>query len=102
VYESTAKGSLVFVMGRLVSSEWETETGEKRTQIEIRADRIQVLEKRPDQEELPLDGLKEEERMEVGYGHEDPTWSIMEELEREGKAEWYASHEPVTENRGGE
>ena len=55
VYQNAVKDTPVMVVGRLVSSEWETETGEKRTQVEIRADRIQILEKRPDQEELPLE-----------------------------------------------
>ncbi len=40
------KGSAVFVEGRLQSRSWETEEGNRRTVIEIRADRVQFLDKR--------------------------------------------------------
>jgi single-strand DNA-binding protein len=40
------KGSPVLVEGRLQSRDWETQEGQKRTAIEIVADRIQFLEKR--------------------------------------------------------
>jgi len=46
-YENLHKGSAVMVTGRLNSSEWETEEGEKRSQIEIRADRVQFLDRKP-------------------------------------------------------
>lgn len=39
------KGSPVLVEGRLESRSWETETGQKRTVIEIRADSVRFLEK---------------------------------------------------------
>lgn len=39
------KGSPVMVEGRLESRSWETETGQKRTVIEIRADSVRFLEK---------------------------------------------------------
>lgn len=39
------KGSPVLVEGRLESRSWETEAGQKRSVIEIRADRIGFLEK---------------------------------------------------------
>lgn len=39
------KGSPVLVEGRLESRSWETEAGQKRSVIEIRADRIDFLEK---------------------------------------------------------
>lgn len=40
------KGSAVFVEGRLQSRSWETEDGSRRSVIEIRADRVQFLDKR--------------------------------------------------------
>lgn len=39
------KGSPVMVEGRLESRSWETEAGQKRTVIEIRADSVRFLEK---------------------------------------------------------
>ena len=44
------------ITGRLNSSEWETGDGEKRSQIEIRADRVQFLERKPSEE---IDGQQE-------------------------------------------
>lgn len=41
------KGSPVLVEGRLESRSWETEAGQKRSVVEIRADRIGFLEKAP-------------------------------------------------------
>ena len=40
------KGTAVLVEGRLDSRSWETEDGQKRTVIEISADRVQVLDRR--------------------------------------------------------
>ena len=42
------KGSAVFLEGRLQSRSWETDDGTRRTAIEIRADRVQLLDKRGD------------------------------------------------------
>ncbi|MBN1794977.1 MAG: single-stranded DNA-binding protein [Candidatus Omnitrophica bacterium] len=39
-----AKGSLVFVEGRLVYRAWESE-GQRRTSLEVRADRVQFLDR---------------------------------------------------------
>jgi len=44
-YENLQKGSAVVITGRLNSNEWETSDGEKRSQIEIRADRVQFLDR---------------------------------------------------------
>lgn len=44
--DSLKKGSAVLVEGRLQSRSWETEDGQKRSVIEINADRIQFLDKR--------------------------------------------------------
>lgn len=43
-FEELRKGSAVMVSGRLQSSEWTSTDGEKRSSLEIRADRIQFLE----------------------------------------------------------
>jgi single-strand DNA-binding protein len=39
------KGSPVIIEGRLESRSWETESGQKRTAIEVRADQVRFLEK---------------------------------------------------------
>jgi single-strand DNA-binding protein len=44
--DSLKKGSAVFVEGRLQSRSWETEDGSRRSVIEIRADRVQFLDRR--------------------------------------------------------
>ena len=43
-FEQLKKGSPVVASGRLHSSEWETGEGEKRSMLELRADRVQFLE----------------------------------------------------------
>lgn len=68
-YERLKKGSALIVSGRLNSSEWETTEGEKRSQLEIRADRVQFLERTEsgelDQgEETELEGDSELEEVE--------------------------------------
>lgn len=40
-----AKGSLVFVEGRLVYRSWDGQDGQKRSTLEVRADRVQFLGK---------------------------------------------------------
>jgi single-strand DNA-binding protein len=47
------KGSAVFVEGRLVSRSWETPEGVKRQVIEVRADRVQFLDRAADSESAP-------------------------------------------------
>jgi single-strand DNA-binding protein len=44
-YENLKKGSAILVSGRLSSSEWENEDGEKRSMLEVRADRVQFLDR---------------------------------------------------------
>lgn len=51
--DSLKKGSAVLVEGRLTSHSYETEDGQKRTSIEISADRVQVLDKRGSSEGSP-------------------------------------------------
>jgi single-strand DNA-binding protein len=41
------KGAPVLVEGRLQYDQWETEGGEKRSRLRVRADRIQFLARRP-------------------------------------------------------
>ncbi len=48
--ERLGRGSPVLVEGRLRSRSWESETGQKRTTIEVIAQRIQFLEKTPVEE----------------------------------------------------
>jgi len=43
--KSLGKGSAVLVEGRLQSRSWETADGQKRSVIEVRADRVQFLDK---------------------------------------------------------
>jgi len=51
--DSLKKGTAVLVEGRLSSYSWETEDGQKRTTIEINADRVQVLDRRGSGEASP-------------------------------------------------
>ncbi len=44
--DALKKGSAVFVEGRLQSRSWETEDGNRRSVVEVRADRVQFLDKR--------------------------------------------------------
>lgn len=43
--EYLKKGSAVFVEGRLNSRSWETEEGQKRSALEVRAERVQFLDR---------------------------------------------------------
>lgn len=58
-YENLKKGSAVLVSGRLTSSEWETEQGEKRSALELRADRVQFLDRVSAPGEEPDDTAEE-------------------------------------------
>lgn len=70
------KGSLVFIEGRLQSRSWEVEEGQKRTAIEVRADRVQFLDKMSDKmpsepiEEKGEEGIKDEGVKEEGIKEE--------------------------------
>lgn len=46
-----SKGRPIFVEGRLQSSSWETEGGEKRNKLEVVADRVQFLGGKPKAQE---------------------------------------------------
>ena len=46
--EYLAKGRPIFVEGRLQSRQWETDDGQKRSVLEVVADRVQFLGKRSD------------------------------------------------------
>ena len=59
-FENLHKGSAVLVSGRLTSSEWATQQGERRSSLEIRADHIQFLD-RPQPGEDGGDGPEETE-----------------------------------------
>jgi single-strand DNA-binding protein len=46
--EYLRKGSPLFIEGRLRSRRWETQDGQKRTTIEVQADRVQFMEWKDD------------------------------------------------------
>lgn len=41
-----SKGTPVMIEGRLATSDWETNTGEKRSQMQVVIERVQILESR--------------------------------------------------------
>ncbi|NTV53106.1 MAG: single-stranded DNA-binding protein [Candidatus Firestonebacteria bacterium] len=51
--EYLSKGSPVFVEGRLQSRQWETEDGQKRSVLEVVADRVQFLGRKRGGDEAP-------------------------------------------------
>jgi len=55
--EHLKKGSALFVEGRLVSRSWETPEGQKRQTLEVRADRIQFLDRPAEHDTSPGDSL---------------------------------------------
>jgi len=63
--EYLAKGRSVFVEGRLQSRQWETEDGQKRSVLEVVADRVQFLGRKKDEgggeEAAPVSGAAEAE-----------------------------------------
>jgi single-strand DNA-binding protein len=61
--EHLGKGQAVFVEGRLQSRSWETEGGQKRSAIEVQAQRVQFLEW-PDRE-APAEAAASEEEEET-------------------------------------
>lgn len=54
--EYLRKGSPAFVEGRLQSRNWETQDGQKRSTIEVQADRVQFLEWGGDRDSAPSRG----------------------------------------------
>ncbi len=69
------KGSGVFVEGRLQSRSWETEDGQKRSVMEVRADRVQFLGRPRDTEGI-VEGREtpsgeRDEKEASGYSHEE-------------------------------
>jgi len=51
------KGRLIFIEGRLQYRSWETPEGGKRSTLEIRADRVQFLERKPGSAEAATENL---------------------------------------------
>ena len=51
------KGRLIFIEGRLQYRSWETPEGGKRSTLEVRADRIQFLERKPGSTEAATESL---------------------------------------------
>jgi single-strand DNA-binding protein len=60
--EFLRKGSAVFIEGRLNSRSWETQDGQKRSTIEVQADRIQFLDR------IAKPEIPEDEFVETGGG----------------------------------
>lgn len=56
--EYLAKGSPAFVEGRLQSRQWETEDGQKRSVLEVVADRVQFLERKKGAREADPEAAK--------------------------------------------
>lgn len=59
--EHLKKGSALLVEGRLVSRAWETPEGQKRQVIEIRADRLQFLDRPAEGDGTPPGDLPDDE-----------------------------------------
>ena len=55
--EYLAKGSPVFIEGRLQSRNWETQDGQKRSTIEVIADNVQFLRGAGDKAETPQEDV---------------------------------------------
>ena len=63
------KGSSVFVEGRLKFSKWESQTGEKRSKLEVTAERVQFLGgRKPEESYLEKKNEGEKEEKEKGEG----------------------------------
>jgi single-strand DNA-binding protein len=58
--EYLKKGSAVFVEGRLQSRSWETSEGQKRSVLEVRAERLQFLDRLKREEEEPTEAKVED------------------------------------------
>jgi single-strand DNA-binding protein len=76
-YENLRKGSAILVEGELQSRSWKNEEGFTRSTIEIKARRIQFLNRREDghpEDETNYDSYhhdEEEEHSEHGFGYRD-------------------------------
>ena len=58
--EYLKKGSAIFVEGRLQSRSWETSEGQKRSVLEVRAERLQFLDRLKREEDEPAEGKVED------------------------------------------
>lgn len=58
VSQYLAKGSLAYVEGRLSLNEYSDKDGNKRTSLEVRADNVQFLDRKPQGEGRPADELE--------------------------------------------
>jgi single-strand DNA-binding protein len=58
--EYLKKGSAVFVEGRLQSRSWETSEGQKRSILEVRAERLQFLDRLKREDEELAEGKAED------------------------------------------
>ncbi|UCD59231.1 MAG: single-stranded DNA-binding protein [Candidatus Hydrogenedentota bacterium] len=70
--EYLSKGRPVFVEGRLQSRQWEAEGGQKRTIIEVTANRVQFMDWSGEREEAPSRGAASPPPPEPLPGEEKP------------------------------
>lgn len=68
------KGSLVYVEGKLTTRKWQDQNGQDRYTTEIRADRVQFLEKRENTQQQPA------QRRERGNGHNRGNDTTMDDI----------------------
>jgi single-strand DNA-binding protein len=78
VADRLKKGSAVYVEGRLQSRSWESKQGEKRTTLEVIADKFQFLTKNEKSDEVSpvINSAKKETT-------EDSAWDVEENINEE-------------------
>lgn len=64
--ENLRKGNRVYVEGRFQSREWEAQDGQKRTSLEVTADNVISLERRPREGEPGYDATQQPQRAPAG------------------------------------
>jgi single-strand DNA-binding protein len=81
VADRLKKGSAVYVEGRLQSRSWESKQGEKRTTLEVIADKFQFLTKNEKSEEVaPVMNSAKSAKKETT---EDSAWDVEENINEE-------------------
>ncbi len=73
--EYLSKGSSILVEGRLRESQWETNTGEKRSKLEVTANTVQFLDRKPSQKEGETSGSEGDEKP------ASPSWGMSSSAE---------------------
>ncbi len=75
------KGSAVYVEGRLQSRNWETKQGEKRSTIEIIADRLQFLTRLENQDKSGIPGNQSHPASSSTSKSDDKAWDVEGSIE---------------------